>query len=124
MQYQRLSAADIDRVAVAACGDDATLSAEINAGIAEFFELGGCAFVVRAEQTTRGKEIVICCVEGKGLRAAIRRLVADARQMGFEYLRYHPTSIRSGYATARMAGESVTPVVEPDTFYMILNLRG
>lgn len=122
--YQRLSASDMHLISQAAGSDLNYLAAELNRGGCEFFKCGGCAVLVRTEQTDRGRELVICCVEGKGLKPALQRVITDARKQGFESLRYHMKSRIRAVAAARLFGLPAIAHTEPDNLYMTINLKG
>lgn len=125
MRFQARSANLLHILMRHSCGDDAALLRnQIKRKKAEFFSLDNCHFVTRSEITTRGKELVICCAEGKELKGPVRALISKAKALGFEYLRYHPKSRAAGLAMARMAGIKVTEVTEQSAYYMLTDLRG
>lgn len=125
MRYQPRSADYLHILVRRSVGNDAALlRSQIQRKKAEFFSLDNCHFVTRSEITTRGKELVICCAEGKGLKGPVRALIANAKKLGFEFLRYHPKSRAAGLAMARVAGVKVSEVTEPNAYYMLTDLRG
>ena len=123
MRLVRRSAEQIALVSKAAGTDAAEIAAEVADGLAEFFSLGSCHFVLRHEVTTRGKELVVVCAEGKQLRSPLRAIIAKARAMGFDCIRYHPKNQLAGLALARIAGVSVRLYQEAETHYYICFLR-
>ena len=120
MCFHRRSAADVNLIDRAARGDLLEIQQEIESGGAEFFSLGQCHFVTRAEQTTRGRELVIVCAQGQDLRPPLKRIIGEAIRQKFDCLRYHPATKTSGLALARMAGRPVTWFSEG---YYITDLR-
>lgn len=124
MRCQQRSANELFLVKKSVGNDAAILRHQIKKRIAEFFSLDRCHYVTRAEITTRGKELVICCAEGKGLKDTVRALIANAAKLGFDYVRYHPKTARAGAAMARIAGETVTVVQEQNAYYLLIDLRG
>lgn len=124
MQFQHRNEGDAHLVQRAAGSDSAEIAAEIAAGTAEFFTLGALHIVTRAEITTRGRELVIVCIEGADIIKPIRLLVKVARELGYQFLRYHPATKGRGAATARIAQCKATWIEEPQAAYYIVDLRG
>lgn len=121
MRYQQNAASDVTKLLPRAVrGAALELQDEVERGICEFFSLGECHLLTRAEYTTRGHELVVCCAEGAGLPVAIAALVNAAKAQGFEFMRYHPKNTRSGLALARLAKVDAQPIDD----YMIIDLRG
>lgn len=121
MHYQKRSAAELTQLCPVSVGSDAgILMGRINRGECEFFTLDKTAFVVKGEITRRGKEFVICCAEGEGLRRSIRAIKAHAEKMGFDYVRYHPRTPAVGKALAKMAGVKFTLAQDAgETVYLV-----
>lgn len=105
MRYQARSASELLTLCPVSVGSDAELiRARILTGECDFFTLDDTAFVVKGEVTTRGREFVICCAEGKGLRRTIRAIHEHAKRQRFDFVRYHPKTPSAGRALAKMAG--------------------
>lgn len=124
MRFRARSANELFLVRKSTGNDAAILRHQIKTGKAEFFSLDNCHFVTRAEITSRGHELVICCAEGNGLAKAGRLLMQNARKLGFEFARYHPKTPKAGRAMARMIGEQAAPVQEQNAYYLLIDLRG
>ena len=124
MRFQARNANFVPLLVRRSAGQDATLLRDqVKRKKAEFFSLDNCHFITRSEITTRGKELVICCAEGKALKAPARALVNNAKKLGFDFIRYHPKSRAAGLAMARIAGVNVTEITEHNAFYMLTDLR-
>jgi hypothetical protein len=97
---------NIDKISLikkaARCGLD-DITQEIKTGKAEFFTLESCHFVIRTENTTRGKELVIVCAEGTKMKKPIQHIINAAISQKYDCLRYHPKTKRTGLALAKLA---------------------
>ena len=83
----------------------------VKSGKAEFFMLGRCYFVTWADHRKQGKELVVGCAEGKGIKAATRELYRLAKLKGFHSVRFHTS--RKGLS--RLLSEM--PFREVETIY-------
>ncbi|MBJ7556559.1 hypothetical protein [Marinomonas spartinae] len=77
-----------------ACGDDfETIRNQVQDGICHLykFESDGVdlLMVTRGEETTRGRELVVVCIGGVGIKAAGQFLIDNALKAGFVSIRYH-----------------------------------
>jgi hypothetical protein len=108
MRLLKRSKTDIDLIKRASRGALFDVQQEVETNEAEFFSLGPCHFVVRSEQTIRGKELVIICMEGKDMFPAMKTLIKNAINQGFDCIRYHPATKKSGKALARIMSVDVT----------------
>lgn len=123
LRYQKRSASELTGLCPVSVGNDAdALQAEISAGLCDFFTLGGTHYVVRGEITSRGKEFVICCAEGAGLKRSVKALISHAKHVNFDFIRYHPKTDRAGRAFLKMANMTGARVDEPGKFYYLVRL--
>lgn len=126
MQFLKRNAEDIHIVARAAGPDVDTLRQEVEKGVSELFTLGDLHILTRSEITTRGRELVIVCTEGTNIVRPIRYLVNTIARLGYEFIRFHPTTKGRGKATIRIAatGYPVKWIEEPGAAYYVADLRG
>ena len=107
MRLLKRSNADIELIKRASRGALFDIQKEVETNEAEFFSIGPCHFVVRSEQTVRGKELVIVCMEGERMFPAMQVMIKNAVRQGFDCIRYHPATKRSGKALARIMSVNV-----------------
>ncbi|MFD1385150.1 hypothetical protein ACFQ45_17505 [Rhodanobacter aciditrophus] len=77
-----------------ACGDDfKTIRNQVQDGIAHLYKLESdntdLLVVTRGEETPSGREFVIVCVAGHGMKDAGQFLIDNASRLGFDSIRYH-----------------------------------
>lgn len=86
--------AQTDRdIAQAAGADLPLIRDQVKAGEADLYRLESdqtdLLVVARGESTVTGKELVIVCVQGRGMKDAGPALIEAAKQQEFESIRYH-----------------------------------
>lgn len=86
--------AQTDRdIAQAAGADLPLIRGQVKAGEADLYRLESdqtdLLVVARGESTVTGKELVIVCVQGRGMKDAGPVLIEAAKREGFESIRYH-----------------------------------
>ena len=121
MRYQKRSVNDSHLIKAAAFGDLPEIEQEIKSGACELFSLGACHFVVRCENTSRGKELVIVCAQGQNLIKPIAKIIQDAISQQFDCIRFHPATKRRGAALLKMASQQGKWL---ENQYYIVNLKG
>lgn len=80
-------------IAQAAGADLPLIRDQVKAGLAQLYRLQSqntdLLVVARGETAVTGKELVIVCVQGKGMKDAGPALMEAAKRRGFETIRYH-----------------------------------
>lgn len=106
------------------CGADVEIiKSNVQAGMANLYHLTGNGVdvwaVTRGEDAAYGKEFVVCCVGGRGMRLAGHALKEAAIQSGFNSIRYHTknAAVQRLYKRFGFAGNEVERVYR-------LNLSG
>lgn len=77
-----------------ACGDDLEIIRnEVQDGVSHLYQIESentdLIVITRGEETPAGKELVIVCVAGHGMKDAGQLLIDNARRLGFDSIRYH-----------------------------------
>lgn len=103
-----------------ACGDDfVTIRNQVQDGISHFYKFESedtdLLIITRGEETPSGKELVIVCAAGEGMKEAGQVLIDNARRLGFDSIRYHASSeathrLYSGYGFGGVEVERVYKV--------------
>ena len=100
-----------------ACGEDVKVVAqEVREGISHLYQIVGNAVdllvVTRGEEYPNGKELVIECVAGIGMEQVGQFLIDNARNLGFDTIRYHcqNQAVQRLYERYGFAGEEVERV--------------
>lgn len=80
-----------------ACGDDLeAIKAEVMSGICHIYSIesdsANLLVVTRGEESPAGREFVIVCAAGRGMKDAGQFLIDNARRLGFDSIRYHAKS--------------------------------
>lgn len=89
MKPQRELIKNFHKVARAAGADFHALRERVKNGEAEFFKLGRCHFVTCEEVSASGRELVVLCAEGKGVKQSASVLYDLARKGRFDSIRFH-----------------------------------
>lgn len=107
MNVQRINwPLEVPEKLMKACGDSfKTIRNEVQDGICHLYRLEGqeteVLIVTRGEETPDGKELVIVCAAGHGMKEAGQLLIDNARSLGFDCIRYHGSEathrLYSGY---------------------------
>jgi hypothetical protein len=89
-----------------ACSDDIeTIRNQVQDGVSQLYKFESddtdLLVVTRGEETPSGKELVIVCVAGQGMKDAGQILIDNASRLGFDSIRYHANEathrLYSGY---------------------------
>lgn len=102
-----------------ACGADLkTIRNQVQDGVSHLYKFASkdadLLVVTRGEETPSGKELVIVCVAGQGMKDAGQLLIDNARRLGFDSIRYHASAathrLYSGYGFGGVEVERVYKV--------------
>jgi len=102
-----------------ACGDDfASIRNQVQDGLAHLYLIEGenthVWVVTRGEELPEGKELVIVCAAGYGMKDVGQLLIDNAKRLGFDSIRYHGSEathrLYSGYGFGGVEVERVYKV--------------
>jgi hypothetical protein len=82
-----------EKLLKACAGDVEIIENEVKEGISHLYKMESdntdLFIVTRGEETKTGKELVIVCAAGHGMKDAGQILIDNARRLGFDSIRYH-----------------------------------
>jgi hypothetical protein len=102
-----------------ACGVDfVTIRNEVQDGVSHLYhfesELVDLMIVTRGEVTCNGKELVLVCIAGRGMKYAGQLLIDNALRLGFDSIRYH-----TNQSTHKAGGGLIFNAVEVERVYRV-----